>query len=91
MGPKSLRFLLRRLPQLSPLAQAGGRAPATVGSRLWQHLRCARFKGCRVDPKQARFPDAPSTSVLQLPISNGAKIHASSYVAATPTERDPHE
>lgn len=80
MGPKSLRFLLRHLPQLSPLAQAGGRTPATVGRRRRWRLRCAGFKGCGVDPNQARFPDAPSTSVLQLPISNGANIHASFYV-----------
>lgn len=45
MGPKSLQFLLRRLPQLSPSAQAGGRTPATAGRRSWQHLSCARFKG----------------------------------------------
>lgn len=78
MGPKSLRFLLRRFPHLSPLAQAGGRtrqllavAPGNVSGVLVS-------RGAEWIQHPAQSPDAASTSVLQLPISNGAEIHASS-------------
>lgn len=92
MGPKSLRFCLRRPPNYLPLLrrEEGGNCwlslVATSHVSSFQSQWAAEWNPTAGLGFLCQFPDPPATSVSQLATEAMAQIHASLYVAVTQTK-----